>query len=58
MKITQTPKIIEVVNLQFYSYRSRELPTLGPIIKEKAKILSENFLMETKVSKLIKVGYI
>ncbi len=58
MKIGQTPKINKAVYLWFYSHKTRGKPTSGPIIKEKAEILSENFQMKTKVSKLVKVGYI
>ncbi len=51
IKITQTPKINEVVYLWFYLLRSRGLPTSGTIIKEKAEILSKKFPNENNVFK-------
>ncbi len=58
MKIIQTSKINEALYLWFYSLRSRGPPILGAIIEEKDKFCPKNFLMKTKVSELVKVGYI
>ncbi len=43
---------------RFIHLEAERLPTSGTIIKEKAEIVFKNFQIKTKVSWLVKVGYI